>query len=145
MHLYHLDEARAEAIFAPFHDPLLSPALGAQLRAVDATRCRLQPFWDATHIHWDACGVEKEACRLVLPCQLPADDYDQFLFCITFSEQVQLAFDALVDGHWTELKAYTPGCSSRQEITCPIPRGTVPALQMRCYAMNDQAAVVRVH
>ncbi|HMP05909.1 MAG TPA: heparinase II/III family protein, partial [Lacipirellulaceae bacterium] len=82
---------------------------------------------------------------LVLPCQLPADDYDQFLFCITFSEQVQLAFDALVDGHWTELKAYTPGCSSRQEITCPIPRGAVTALQVRCYAMNDQAAVVRVH
>lgn len=145
MQLYSLDEASAEVIFAPFHDPLLSQDLPVKLRVVGATGCRIQNMWDASHIFWESCPSGEVACFLTLQVRFDALDFDQFVFCVTYGDGIQLSFEACTDGAWSKLSDPIVGHSSRQEITLGIPRGNITSLRMLCTSLDGRPSIIRIH
>lgn len=128
----------SEAIFASFNDPCICAQLSYKPTSVGGVAFQTSDFWDQLKLSWDHCKPGATAGFLDLPVDLPAEGFDEFVFCLTIPPAVSVRF--LVgrsDGVWEPLGDAIPGTLTRQEIVRPIPAPGFCTLRMEAIAHDE--------
>jgi hypothetical protein len=115
--LFPLDFAWAEAIFAPFHDPMISPSLPIEFKPINAQGCAVQYFWCWIILSWKNCPDNMDAASLHLTTEVDLSGYDTLLFCLTMSKEVSARFRLKLNNEWKEHVNEFRGNGKRMEIT----------------------------
>lgn len=120
LRLYPLNPA--EAIFAPFHDPLLAGLIPSSFESRHAANARVLPFWCWTVVTWDDCDPRLMAGILEIRQSLPRRPYDRIICCLTVPSGVTVEVQLLNgQGTWTLAGEPWTGDNQRQEVNVPLP------------------------
>ena len=118
--LYPLNPA--EAIFAPFHDPLLAGLIPTSFEHRQAVNARVVPFWCWTVVTWDDCDPRLMVATLEVRQRLPSRPYDRIICCLTVPSGVTAQVQLLNGkGEWTLAGEPWAGNNQRQEVDVPLP------------------------
>jgi hypothetical protein len=115
----------AEVIFAPLHDPEISPSLGCSVVGHDgALGPRLEHGWCWTIVQWQSAKPDAPAVTFEIPrLQIALDRFDELIFCTQLPAKTTVTLAALLDGHWQSLGQATVGRGDRMEIVRKLPAG----------------------
>ena len=128
--LFPLDSAWSEAIFAPFHDPEISPTLPVEFQSINAHGCELSYTWCWTVLKWEGCPSNKDAASLSLICDIETTTYDSLIFCLTIPKETALRFEIKLDGAWQSHESEFRGTGKRMEVILPINGSMLNALKL---------------
>jgi hypothetical protein len=126
----------AESIFAPFHDPTISPTLPLRLEPGAAAGLKQDFGWDCTTFTWDTASAGSVAWRLEMPLQDLPERFDHFVFCHVVARDVSLTFEVCRGGRWTPLGEPVTGIGARHEVTFPIGAWPVEGVGIVCTALS---------
>lgn len=120
----------AEAIFAPFHDPLFHEELAPVLQSVTAQGVRLTQFWATLGLEWDTAAADTEILRLQISGKVQRAFYNHFVFSIALPSGVQARFSVQADGNRVWLGDWNSAAIGRMDIHHPLPPGELTDVEM---------------
>jgi hypothetical protein len=128
----------SEAVFASFNDANIAAQLPFTLTPAEALAFQTSPYWDQVKLSWDHCKPGATAGFLDLPVDLPAEGFDEFVFCLTIPPAVSVRFHVgRADGVWEPLGDAITGTLTRQEIVRPVPAPGFHTLRLEAIAQEE--------
>lgn len=135
LELFPLDSAWAEVVFAPFHDPKISPTLPVEFEPIKAQGCKIDFFWCWTVLSWDKCPEQEDAAFLNLTTELELRHYDGLIVCLTLPNESSVRFEIKYNDEWKVLGKGYRGTGKRMEIVLPVEKGILN--EVRLYFKSD--------
>jgi hypothetical protein len=133
--LFPLDSAWAEVIFAPFHDPEISPTLPVEFELIKAQGCKIDFSWCWTVLSWAKCPEQEDAAFFNLITDIELLHYDGLIICLTISEETSVRFEIKHNNEWKVLGEGYRGTGKRMEIVLPVEKGILN--EVRLYFKSD--------
>ena len=127
---FPLDSAWAEVVFAPFHDPKVSPSLHTEIEPIKAPCYKIDFFWCWTILSWEKCPEQEEAVSFNLVTNIELLDYDGLIICLTLPEETFIRFEIKHNDEWKVLGGRYRGTGKRMEIILPVEKGILNEIKL---------------
>lgn len=144
LHLMPLDSFGSEVIFAPFHDPDISPSIPIYVSAEDEANCHVNYSWCWTVLSWDKYKNPKTEVTLSLKCGIELNSFDKLLICLSMDERIAVNVGINQNNKWVKNNANFHGANGRQEIKIQLEKGTLDEIKLYFSSNVDFHRTVRV-
>ncbi|MBW2219571.1 MAG: hypothetical protein JRF40_08800, partial [Deltaproteobacteria bacterium] len=128
--MFPLDSAWAEVIFAPFHDPEVSPTLPVKFEQIKAQCCGIDFSWCWTVLSWAECPKQEDAAFLNLITDIEVRQYDGLIICIAIAQETSVRFEIKHNNPWKAFGEGYRGTGKRMEILLPIEEGILNEVRL---------------
>lgn len=120
---FPLDDAMAEVIVVPFHDPVLSHMCAPSIVASGSIKAKCEASWCYTSVHWEAVGNGLGVLDIKVPASFSVDGFDTLLLVVNLpkgsSIQVSLQYP-IVKNFLSRWSTPVYGCGVRMEVAVPL-------------------------
>ena len=142
--LFPLDASWTEVIFAPFHDPEISPSLPVTLKPVTALDCQINFSWCWTVLNWMRCEKSKEALILQVTVGVDVQRYDRLLLCLAMPKETSVRIKIKQNDQWRLIDSSYRGAGKRMELSLPIEQGMLDEINLHFISDTPLRQVVQL-